>query len=124
MAQPNVSEEEAKITIVMGKHVRAYYLKEMGEHPSTNYLKELNKPVFILQGVKDFHVSVEKDFNGYKKLLGGMPNVSFKLYPNLNHAFMASVYGELRKFKKEYKIAQHVDTQVINDISDWIHSVK
>lgn len=118
-----LSDEEAKSTVVLGKHVRAYYLKEMGEHPSTNYLKVLNKPVLILQGEKDFHVSVEKDFNGYKKLLGNTPNVTFKLYPNLNHAFMPSVYGEIRKFKKEYKVAQHVDKQVINDISDWIHSV-
>lgn len=119
----NLSDEEAKSTRVLGKHVRAYYLKEMGEHPSTNYLKVLNKPMFILQGEKDFHVSVEKDFNGYKKILGDRPNVTYKLYPNLNHAFMPSVYGDIRKAKKEYIVAQHVDQQVINDISDWIHSV-
>ena len=76
-----------------------------------------------MQGEKDFHVSVEKDFNGYKKLLGDKPNVTFKLYPNLNHLFMPSVYGEIRKAKKEYKVAQHVDQQVINDISDWILSI-
>ena len=34
----NLSDEEAKSTIVLGKHVKAYYFKEMGEHPSTNYL--------------------------------------------------------------------------------------
>ena len=119
----NLSDEEAKSTVVLGKHVRAYYFKEMGEHPSTNYLNALNKPVLILQGDKDFHVSVEKDFDGYKKLLGDKPNVTFKLYPNLNHLFMPSVYGEILKAKKEYKVAQHVDKQVIKDISDWILSV-
>lgn len=119
----NLSDEEAKSTLVLGRHVRAYYLKEMGEHPTSNYLKVLNKPIFILQGEKDFHVSVEKDFNSYKKLLGDRANVSYKLYPNLNHAFMPSVYGEIRKAKKEYKVAQHINQQVINDISDWIHSV-
>jgi len=119
----NLSDEEAKSTSVLGKYVRAYYLKEMGEHPSANYLKELNKPIFILQGEKDFHVSVEKDFNGYKRILGDRSNVTYKLYLNLNHAFMPFVYGEIRKAKKEYKVAQHVDQQVINDIADWIHSV-
>lgn len=119
----NLSDEEAKSTVVLGKHVRAFYFKEMGEHPSTNYLKVLTKPVFILQGEKDFHVSLEKDFNGYKKLLGNLPNVTFKLYPNLNHAFMPSVYGEILKAKKEYKVPQHVDQQVITDISEWILSV-
>ena len=102
----NLSDEEAKSTLVLGKHVRAYYLKEMGEHPSIDYLNALDKPVLILQGEKDFQVSIEKDFNGYKKLLGDRRNVTFKLYPNLNHLFMPSVYGEILKAKKEYKVAE------------------
>lgn len=119
----NQSDEEAKSTLVVGKHTRAYYFKEMGKHPSIPYLNESDKPVFILQGDKDFHLSVEKDFGGYKNLLSDRPNVTFKLYPKLNHLFMPSVYGEIRKAKKEYKVAQHVDQQVIKDISDWILSV-
>lgn len=119
----NLSNEEAKSTTVLGKYVKAYYFKEMGEHPTVNYLNDLDKPVFILQGDKDFHISVEKDFGGYKNLLGDLPNVTFKLYPNLNHLFMPSIYGELRKAKKEYKVVQHVDEEVINDISNWILSV-
>lgn len=120
----NLSDEEAKSTVVLGKHTRAYYFKEMGEHPSSDYLKGLNKPVFIMQGEKDFHLSVEKDFHGYQKILGDRPNATFKLYPNLNHVFMPSVYGEIRKARKEYKAAQHVEKQVIEDISDWILSIK
>ena len=96
----------------------------MGEHPSTNYLKALDKPILILQGDKDFHVSVERDFHGYKHILGDKPNATFKRYANLNHLFMPSVYGgeKILKTKKEYKAPQHVDKQVINDISDWLLS--
>ncbi|MDR9856071.1 prolyl oligopeptidase family serine peptidase [Paenibacillus sp. VCA1] len=119
----NLSDEEAKSTVIFGKHSRAYYFKEMGEHPSTDYLKVLNKPILILQGDKDFQVSVEKDFNGYKNLLGDKPNVTFKRYANLNHLFMPAVYGDILKAKKEYNVAQHVDKQVISDISDWIFSI-
>ncbi|MBS4174839.1 alpha/beta hydrolase [Bacillus sp. FJAT-49736] len=119
----NLSDEEAKSTLVIGKHVSAYYFKEMGVHQSIQYLKSLDKPVFILQGEKDFHVSIEKDFNGYKNILGQKPNVKFKLYPNLNHMFMPSVYGAILKAKKEYNVAQHVDKQVINDMGNWILSV-
>ncbi|CRK84672.1 alpha/beta hydrolase family protein [Neobacillus massiliamazoniensis] len=118
-----LSDEEAKSTKVLGRYVRAYYFKEMGEHQTINYLKTLDKPVLILQGEKDFQVTVEKDFDVYRNLLGDMPNVTFKLYPNLNHLFMPSVYGEILKAKKEYKVAQRVDKQVINDISDWILSI-
>lgn len=38
--------------------------------------------------------------------------------------FMSSVYGKILKAKKEYKVAQYVDKQVINDIFDWILSKK
>jgi dipeptidyl aminopeptidase/acylaminoacyl peptidase len=119
----NLSDEEAKSTKLLGKYTRAYYFKEMGEHPSTDYLKTLDKPVLILQGEKDFQISVGKDFGGYQKLLGDKPNVTFKLYPNLNHLFMPAVFGEIRKAKKEYRVAQHVDKQVIEDIANWILSV-
>lgn len=119
----NLSDEEAKSTLVLGKYIRAYYFKEMGEHPLTNYLSALSKPMLILQGEKDFQVSVEKDFNQYKELLKEKQNVTFKLYPNLNHLFMPSVYGKILKAKKEYKVAQHVDGQVIADIAEWIESI-
>lgn len=119
----NLSDEEAKSTPVLGKYTMAYYLKEMGEHPSVDYLNRLDKPVFILQGEKDFQTSIENDFNGYKKLLGDRRNVTFTLYPDLNHLFMPSVYGEILKAKKEYRVAQHVEPQVINDLANWILSV-
>ncbi|WP_419961738.1 alpha/beta hydrolase family protein [Psychrobacillus sp. BM2] len=97
--------------------------KKWVNNPSSNYLNELEKPVLILQGDKDFQVSVEKEFGGYKKLLADNPNATFKLYPNLNHLFMPSVYGEILKAKKEYKVAQQIDKQVIEDISEWILSI-
>ncbi|MDR7812370.1 alpha/beta hydrolase family protein [Lacrimispora sp.] len=118
----NMSDDEARSTLVLGKYCRAYYLKEMGEHPLVHYLESLNKPMLILQGDKDFHVSIEKDFNQYKELLKEKQNVTFKIYHNLNHLFMPSIYGKIQKAKKEYKVAQHIDEQVINDISDWILS--
>lgn len=119
----NLSDEEAKSTPVIGKRVKAYYFKEMGEHPSTQFLSKMDKPILFLQGEKDFQTTVHKDFEGYKKIMGDKPNTTFKLYPNLNHLFMPSVYGELLKAKKEYKVAQHVNKDVINDISDWIYTV-
>jgi len=119
----NLTDEEAQATVVVGRHTTAYYFKEMGEHPAIHYLSATDKPVLILQGDKDFHVSVERDFNAYKELLSDKANVTFKLYSNLNHLFMPYVYGEIRKARKEYKVLQHVNQQVITDISEWIISV-
>jgi len=119
----NLTDEEAKKTSLMfGNTAKLYYFKEMGEHQSINYLKDLNKPMLIMQGDKDFQVSVEKDFNLYKELLKNKENVTFKLYENLNHAFVPSVYGNIMKAKKEYNVEQRVCDYVIDDIASWVLS--
>ncbi len=119
----NLTDEEAKSTVVLGKHLMAYYFKEMGEHPAINDLQNLHKPVLIMQGEMDVQITVDRDFNVYKAILSDKPNVTFKLYQNLNHVFMPSVYGKILKAKKEYQVAQHVEPQVISDITDWIASI-
>ena len=116
----NLTDEEAKNTAIVGKYIKAYYFKEMGEHPSSNYIKELDKPILILQGDKDVQTSIEKDFNQYKNLLKNKANATFKLYENLNHAFMKSIYNDITKVKKEYNTERHVDESVIADIANWI----
>jgi len=113
-----MSDDEAKKIKVMGG-ARAYYFKEMGLHDSPSYLAKTKKPILVLQGGKDFQVSVS-DFEKYKELLDGRDNTSFRLYPNLNHLFMPSVYGELKMMNKEYKIPSHVDKCVAEDIAAWI----
>ena len=92
----------------------------MNEHPVSGYLSNIKKPVLILQGEKDFQISVEKDFNLYKQILADKPNVTFKLYTGLNHLFMKSVYGTVKKYKREYTIPSKVDTNVLSDIAQWI----
>lgn len=118
-AIPDMTVERAQTTKSVGK-AYAWYFKEMNEHPTSGYLSIIKKPVLILQGEKDFQVTVEKDFNLYKQILADKPNVTFKLYPGLNHLFMKSVYGTVREFKKEYKIPSKVDMNVLSDMAQWI----
>jgi len=119
----DMSDEEAKATNFLGKYNKAYYLKEWGLKPAGDYLKDISKPILVMQGDKDFHVSVEKDFNNYKLLLSDRSNVTFKLYPGLNHLFMPTVYGSVNKAMKEYKVPQHVDENVMDDITEWVKGV-
>ena len=79
--------------------------------------KSLSVPMLFLQGGADFQVYPEKDFNEWKTLLAGKPNVEFKLYPNLNHLFMQSS-GE--KSLADYDGKANVDPQVITDIAQWV----
>lgn len=118
-AIPDMTVEQAQKTKSFGK-TYAWYFKEMNEHPTSGYLSIIKKPVLILQGEKDFQITVEKDFNLYKQILADKPNVTFKLYPGLNHLFMKSVYGTVKEYKKEYKIPSKVDMNVLSDMAQWI----
>jgi len=116
-----LSDAEAKKK-KMGGGTTLYYFKEMGEHATPDYLSVCEKPILILQGEKDFQATAEKDFAAYKKLLAGKENVTFKLYENLSHAFVPSVYGDIMKAKQEYNVEQHISDEVIGDIARWIHN--
>jgi len=116
-----LSDEEAKKR-KLGGGTTLYYFKEMGEHPVSDYLTASAKPILIMQGEKDFQATAHQDFDAYKQLLAGKDNVTFRLYENLNHAFVPSVYGDIRKAKQEYGVEQHISESVISDIAAWIHT--
>lgn len=115
-----LSDEEAKKR-KMGGGTTLYYFKEMGEHPASGYLLTTGKPILILQGEKDFQATAEKDFAAYKQLLDRKENVTFRIYENLSHAFVPSVYGDIMKAKQEYNVEQHISEEVIADIANWIN---
>ena len=114
-----LTDEEAKKKN-MGNGMTLYYFKEMGEHAAPKYLEATQKPILIMQGEKDFQATVDKDYSAYQELLAGKENVSFKLYENLSHAFVPSVYGDIMKAKQEYNVEQHIGEEVISDIANWI----
>ena len=114
-----LTDEEAKKKN-MGNGMTLYYFKEMGEHSAPMYLTAIQKPILIMQGKKDFQATVEKDYNAYRQLLSDKTNVTFKLYENLSHAFVPSVYGDIMKAKQEYNVEQHIGDNVISDIANWV----
>ena len=116
-----LSDAEAKKK-KMGGGTTLYYFKEMGEHEAPAYLSSCEKPILIMQGEKDFQATAEKDFAAYKQLLAGRSNVTFRLYENLSHAFVPSVYGDIMKAKQEYNVKQHISDEVIGDIASWINN--
>ena len=118
-----LSDAEAKKK-KMGGGTTLYYFKEMGEHAASAYLSSCEKPILIMQGEKDFQATAEKDFAAYKQLLAGRSNVTFRLYENLSHAFVPSVYGDIMKAKQEYSVEQHISEEVIEDIANWIYKAR
>lgn len=117
-----LSDEEAR-SRKMGGGTTVYYFKEMGERPVSAYLAGLEKPVLVMQGGKDFQVKPDRDYAAYQQLLKDHPNASFRLYEELNHVFVPSIYASITKARKEYNVEQHIGETVIGDIARWIGRV-
>lgn len=93
----------------------AYWLDLRGYQPAET-AKSLSIPMLVLQGERDYQVTLE-DFTGWKQALSGHSNVTLKSYPALNHLFIA---GEGQPNPQEYQKAGHVAEEVIVDIASWI----
>lgn len=78
--------------------------------------KQLKQPMLILQGERDYQVTVE-DFTIWKHTLASKENITFRSYPNLNHIF---VKGSGKSTPGEYQQPGNVDKAVIDDIAAWL----
>lgn len=98
----------------------SYWLDLRGYDPPAQ-AKTLKQPMLILQGERDYQVTMADDFSRWKSALGAQTSVTFKTYPALNHPFMAGVGKSL---PGEYNTASHVPEEVITDIANWIAAIK
>jgi len=76
----------------------------------------LQVPILLLQGERDYQVTME-DFSLWREGLAGKPDAVFKSYPGLNHLFLG---GEGPGNPAEYHTPGNVETAVINDITSWL----
>ena len=114
-----MSDDEAKKKKFAG-NLSLYYFKEMGQKTAVDYLLESVKPVLILQGGRDFQVLAEDDYRRFQELLSGRENIRFRLYPELNHAFVEAIYDDILKASREYRVERHIGETVIGDIASFI----
>ncbi len=95
----------------------SYWLDLKGYDPVAE-AKKLSLKMLILQGERDFQVSM-KDFDLWKSGLAGRKDVTFRSFPTLNHLFVA---GEGASTEAEYRKPGHVAPEVIELIAKWIGS--
>lgn len=96
------------------------YWYSLNQAKAENFISKLHQDFLILQGDKDFQVSVEKDFEAWKKMVQGMSNVQLKLYPGLNHMMVESDVVGIEDYQKERKVVQGL----IDDLVSWIKERK
>ena len=94
----------------------AYWLSLHGYHPD-EVAKKLDMRIFVLQGGRDYQVTLDGDFPAWQKALGGKNGAALKVYPSLFHLFIP---GEGPSTPNEYMVEGHVSGEVIEDIAEWI----
>ncbi|MEW8978767.1 MAG: alpha/beta fold hydrolase [Symbiobacterium sp.] len=86
---------------------------------ASELLREQQQPILFLQGARDFQVPVS-EFESLQADLAGRTNLTFQLFPKLNHLFTEGE-GEMSTMA-EYMVAANVPEYVVQAIADWIHS--
>ena len=104
-----------KVTF-LGAEIPASYFLDLRGYDPVAVAAKLKIRMLILQGGRDYQVTSD-DFDLWEKGLAGRENVTFKLYPDLNHLF---VTGEGKSKPSEYDRAGHVSAGTVSDIADWI----
>lgn len=77
---------------------------------------KLSLPIYIINGERDYQVNL-KEFNRWKLQLASKSNVSYQLYPKLNHLFLE---GDGKPNPSEYNTPGHIPQYVIDDLAEFI----
>ncbi|WP_163567976.1 alpha/beta hydrolase [Fodinicola feengrottensis] len=77
----------------------------------------LDKPLLILQGGRDYQVTVADDLVRWRAGLAGRPNVTIRVYDADDHLFFP---GKGPSTPASYESPQHVDPVVIAGIARWL----
>ncbi|NYT11875.1 MAG: alpha/beta fold hydrolase [Methanomassiliicoccales archaeon] len=94
------------------------YWDDLASYDQMKVASSLKVPMLILQGERDYQVTME-DYDLWKKALSGKI-VKFISYPTLNHMM---IEGEGPSTPQEYTLPGHLAQEVVEDIVDWIGSL-
>jgi len=98
----------------------ASYWLDIREYDPAALAATLEKPMLVLQGGRDYQVTVDDDLSRWKAALDGRHGVTVRVYPEFNHLFVA---GSGPSSPAEYEPAQHVDPAAVTDIAAWLETV-
>jgi dienelactone hydrolase len=111
--------DAAKPALISG--APASYWLDLRGYDSAAAATKIQAPMLILQGERDYQVTMADDFAKWKAALGSTPTVILRTYPALNHLFIA---GSGPSLPAEYLVAGHVDEPVIRDIAAWVAALR
>ncbi|TXR99788.1 alpha/beta fold hydrolase [Streptomyces sp. col6] len=95
----------------------APYWLELRDYDPVTIAAELDKPMLILQGGRDYQVTIDHDLVQWRTGLAGHPQADLRVYEADNHLFFP---GTGPSTPADYSTPQHVDPDVISDIAHWL----
>jgi len=98
----------------------AYWL-DVRDYDPVGTARQVGKPMLILQGGRDYQVTVDDDLALWRAAFDVQSGVSIRVYDADDHLFFP---GSGRSTPAGYEPAQHVDEAVVTDIAAWIGSLK
>ncbi|MFB9678637.1 alpha/beta hydrolase family protein [Streptosporangium vulgare] len=115
VADPGLSPSTPAEALLFGRPA-AYWLDLRDDDPVAT-AAALDRPMFVLQGGRDYQVTVADDLPGWRAGLAHRPDVTIRVYDADDHLFFP---GSGPSTPAGYEPAQHVDPAVVADIAEWL----
>ena len=114
-SDPNLSLSTPRSGLPFG--IEAAYWRSFANFTPIATCVQEERPVFIVQGARDYQVTVEDDFVQWRAALEGCRYANLKVYEHLNHLF---IRGEGQPSPREYEEPGNVDGDVVRDVCEWV----
>ncbi|MDI6779562.1 MAG: DUF3887 domain-containing protein [Bacteroidota bacterium] len=95
----------------------ASYFYDLAKINQDETARNISIPMLFLQGGRDYQVTELHDFIVWEEQLENKSNVTFKLFPHLNHLFIS---GKDKSTPEEYNQSGSVDKEVLNYMVNWM----
>jgi uncharacterized protein len=116
---PAKLEKDSPRTVLFNGIHPAYYLSLL-RYDEVATARSIPQPLLLLQGDRDYQVTVKDDLDVWLKGLRGRRGVTVVRFPKANHLFLD---GSGRPSPLEYDRPGHLDPKLIATIAGWIDKV-
>ncbi|MFF2550793.1 serine aminopeptidase domain-containing protein [Nocardia sp. NPDC058058] len=112
---PRLSSATATSELLFGWP--ASYWLDLRAYDPVETAAALGKPILVVQGRRDYQVTVEDDLPGWVSGLAACADARIQIYDAVDHMFFP---GTGASTPAGYQVPNHLDAAVVSDIADWL----